>query len=128
MSLPSFAVEALKAHRRRQQSEEKVAAGDEWKETGFVFTRPDGAPLDDSVVRKELRKVLKAAELPIIRFHDLRHSAASLMLAQKVQPRVVMEILGHSQISLTLNTYSHVIPALEKEAAAEMDKLFSGAK
>jgi integrase len=57
------------------------------------------------------------------RFHDLRHSCASLLLAQNVAPRVVMELLGHSQISLTMNTYSHVLPELKREAAAQMEAL-----
>jgi integrase len=64
--------------------------------------------------------LLKKAGLPDIRFHDLRHTAASLLLVQGVQPRVVMETLGHSQISLTMNTYSHVMPVLQRETAEKM--------
>jgi integrase len=67
--------------------------------------------------------LLRSAELPAIRFHDLRHTAATLLLAQGVDPRTIMETLGHSQISLTLNTYSHVLPSLQKEAATKMDAL-----
>lgn len=70
-------------------------------------------------------RILKNAGLPRQRFHDLRHAAASLLLAQGVNPRVVMEILGHSQISLTLNTYSHVIPSLQREAASRMDAVLT---
>jgi integrase len=69
---------------------------------------------------RRFQKILKDAELPRQRFHDLRHAAASLRLAQGVNPRVVMEILGHSQISLTLNTYSQ-IPSLQREAVSRMD-------
>jgi integrase len=58
-----------------------------------------------------------------VRFHDLRHTAATLLLAQGVDPRTIMETLGHSQISLTLNTYSHVLPALQRRAATEMDAI-----
>ena len=65
--------------------------------------------------------MLKASGVPEVRFHDLRHTAATLLLAQGVNPRVIMETLGHSQISLTLNTYSHVLPALQVEAAAKID-------
>jgi integrase len=68
---------------------------------------------------------LARAGLPRQRFHDLRHACASLLLAQGVSPRVVMELLGHSQITLTLNTYSHVMPGLQAEAAARMDGLLS---
>jgi integrase len=64
--------------------------------------------------------------LPDIRFYDLRHTCASLLLAQGIHPRVVMEILGHSQISLTMNTYTHVVPQLQNQAAGLMDDLLSG--
>jgi integrase len=66
---------------------------------------------------------LRSADLPSIRFHDLRHTCASLLLAQGVHPRVIMETLGHSQISLTLDTYAHVLPTLQAEAAQKMDDL-----
>jgi integrase len=68
---------------------------------------------------------LKAADLPFIRFHDLRHTAATLLLAQGVDPRTIMETLGHSQISLTLNTYSHVLPSLQADAAAKIDAILT---
>jgi integrase len=61
-----------------------------------------------------------------MRFHDLRHSCATLLLVQGVSPRVVMEILGHSQINVTMNTYSHVLPALQRDAAARLDELLTG--
>lgn len=64
--------------------------------------------------------------MPHIRFHDLRHTCASLLLAQGVHPRVAMDILGHSQISLTMNSYSHVVPARQREAAGRMDVLVAG--
>jgi integrase len=67
----------------------------------------------------------RKAGLPYRRFYDLRHTCATLLLVQGVHPRVVMEILGHSQISLTMNTYSHVVPALQKEAASRMDELLT---
>jgi len=63
-----------------------------------------------------------------IRFHDLRHSCATLLLVQGVAPRVVMEILGHSEIAMTMNTYSHVVPDLQREAANRMDSLLSGTR
>ncbi len=70
--------------------------------------------------------MLKAAGVPDIRFHDLRHTAATLRLVQGVDPRTTMATLGHSQISLTLNTYTHVLPALKGEAAAKMDAILAG--
>jgi len=63
--------------------------------------------------------------LPDLRFHDLRHTAATLMLQQEINPKVVQERLGHSDISLTLNTYSHVLPSMQEEAAQKMDELFT---
>jgi integrase len=66
---------------------------------------------------RQFKQLLARADLPPVRLHDLRHAAASLLLAQNVPPRVVMEILGHSQIALTMNTYSHVAPEVSREAA-----------
>jgi integrase len=69
--------------------------------------------------------MLVGANVPKVRFHDLRHTSATLLLAQGVDPRTIMETLGHSQISLTLNTYSHVLPTLKAEAAAKLDAILS---
>jgi integrase len=90
-----------------------------------VFTTSIGTPLDGTNVTHRLQTILQAADLPRLRFHDLRHACASLLLAQGVHPRVVMEQLGHSQISLTLNTYSHVLPSLQAEAAQRMEELLA---
>ena len=75
-----------------------------------MFTTAEGTPLDARNVTREFQALLKAAAVPRVRFHDLRHTAATLLLSQGVDPRTIMETLGHSQISLTLNTYSHVLP------------------
>lgn len=122
--LPAFAVNALHEHRKRQLRE-RLWAGSRWQEGGFVFTSTIGTPLDGSNVTHRLQRLLRDAGLPKQRFHDLRHSAASLLLVQGVHARVVMEMLGHSQISLTLNTYSHVIPSLQEEAAQRMQELLA---
>lgn len=74
---------------------------------------------------KRFQETLRGAGLPRITFHALRHTTASLLLAQGAHPRVVMELLGHSQISLTMNTYSHVIPALQREAADRMNAILA---
>ena len=79
--------------------------------------------MDGVAVTRRFKAFVAMAGLPDQRFYDLRHACASLHLAQGVAPRVVMETLGHSQISLTLNTYSHVIPALGREAADRMDAM-----
>ena len=125
LALPSVLQTALRAHRARQL-EERLRAGSTWQETGFVFTTPIGMPLDGANVSRAFHRALEAAGLPRQRFHDLRHAAASLMLAQGVPARVVMEALGHSQISLTMNLYSHVVPALLQDAADKMDAALGG--
>jgi integrase len=79
--------------------------------------------LDGSVVTHQFHRLLDQAGLPQRRFHDLRHSCATLLLVQGVSPRVVMDVLGHSQIGLTMNTYGHVIPEMRREAAQRMDEL-----
>jgi integrase len=109
------------AHRRRQL-EERLFVGSRWRDSGFVFTTSIGTPLDGPKVTRAFQRVLEKAGLPRIRFHDLRHSAASLMGAQGVPARVIMETLGHSTITVTLNTYSHVLDEARQEAADAMDK------
>jgi integrase len=95
-----------------------------WQDTGLVFTNPNGGPLEPITLHRDYKRLLKAAKLPPeTRFHDLRHSAASLLLAQGVQLRVIMELLGHSSISLTANTYSHVMPAAMREVADKMESI-----
>lgn len=120
LDLPTSLVAILRTHRARQL-EERLVAGDQWVDTNLVFSTPLGGPLIGTQVTKHLQRLAQAAEIPALRFHDLRHTCATLLLAQQVPARVVMELLGHSQISLTMNLYSHVIPALRKEAAERME-------
>jgi len=122
IAMPQSIVAALKDHRQRQLAE-KGLAGTRWEENGLVFTTPLGRPVDATRVSKEFHDHLKRAGLPQRRFHDLRHSCATLLLVQGVSPRVVMDVLGHSQIAMTMNTYSHVIPELRRQAADRMDEL-----
>ena len=121
---PAIVPDALREHRRRQLREH-LLAGSRWHDDpcDLVFTTTVGTPMDGVAVTRRFKAVVAAAGLPDQRFHDLRHACASLLLAQGVAPRVVMETLGHSQISLTLNTYNHVIPALGREAADRMDAM-----
>jgi integrase len=81
--------------------------------------------LEPRNVTRKFHVLLASAQLPAVRFHDLRHTAATLLLAQGVDLRTIMEILGHSQISLTLNTYGHVLPALQVDAAAQLDAILT---
>jgi len=121
--LPAIAVAALRRHQQRQ-SEARFRPGPPWE--GLVFTSGVGTPVSQRNLIRSFKILLRHAGLPqAIRFHDLRHSCASLLLAQGVSPRTIMETLGHSQIGLTLNTYSHVVPSLQRDAADVMDRLLS---
>ncbi len=121
--IPKIAVTALKAHRARQAAE-RLAAGPEWNEWGgLVFTTDKGQPLNGSVLSHRFKQILKDAGLRIMRFHDLRHTCATLLLAQGLDPKLVQEFLGHSEIGTTLNVYSHVLPEQRGETAARMDAL-----
>jgi integrase len=122
LALPASIARALREHRDRQTHERSLASGT-WSETGLVFTTPTGRPIDATRISKDFHRHLERAGLPQRRFHDLRHSCATLLLVQGVSPRVVMEVLGHSQISLTMNTYTHVLPELRRQAADRMDEL-----
>ncbi|MFQ5348679.1 MAG: tyrosine-type recombinase/integrase, partial [Rhodothalassiaceae bacterium] len=95
---------------------ERLLAGERRQEHGLVFTTTIGTPIDGRKINGYFKSILARAGLSPKRFHDLRHTCASLLLAQGVHPRVVMDILGHSTIGLTMNSYSHVIPALQQEA------------
>lgn len=124
VDLAGFAEAALRAHRVRQL-EERLSAGSGWRETDLVFCTTIGTALDGRNVSRHFERILAAADLPRIRFHDLRHTCASLMLAQGEHARTIMEVLGHSQISLTMNTYAHVMPAVKKDAAKRLDALLA---
>jgi len=123
--LPASILQGLRDH-RRQQVEERLASGGEWKESGFVFTTPEGLPLEGTTVTRHFHRHLDRAGLEQRRFHDLRHSCATLLLVQGVSPRVVMDVLGHSEIAMTMNTYSHVVPELRRDAADRMEELLNG--
>lgn len=115
---------ALRAHEKRQDCERRVA-GDTWTECGLVFCTMTGSPLDAGSVSHTKDRALERAKLPRVRTHDFRHSAATYLLSQGVHPKVVQELLGHSSIALTMNTYSHVLPTLHKEVADHMDRLYT---
>lgn len=120
--IPASIIERLHDHERRQVAE-RLWAGSKWTDSGLVFTNRCGGPLPARNLIREFHKSLEAAGIPRIRFHDLRHSCATLLLVQGVSPRVVMEILGHSEIGMTMDTYSHVVPELQREAADKMESL-----
>lgn len=119
--LPIKTVEALRFLQSTQRDVRR-SAGKEWHDLGFCFTTSSGRPLDQRDVLRSFRRILRKAKLPRMRFHDLRHSCASLLLAEGISPRVVMETLGHSRIAVTMDTYAHVMPALQRDAADAMDR------
>jgi len=107
------------------QFQEKSQLGDNWQENDLMFPSAVGTPADHRNLYRDFKKILKIAELPDMRFHDLRHTAATLMLEQGIHPKVVQERLGHADITLTLNTYSHVLPSMQEAAAKKMDTLLN---
>lgn len=122
INLPQVAISALGAHLVRQ-AEEKQFAGARWVETGMVFTTRIGTMLDRRNLLRAFYGIVKNSGMRKFRFHDLRHSAATLLLVQGVHPRAVMELLGHSDFATTMNIYSHVIPAVKKDVADQMDAI-----
>ncbi len=119
--VPEQTLAALKTRRRTQRGE-RIAAGASWVDSGLVFTTYAGGPLEPRNVNRSWYGIRAKVGLDQVRLHDLRHSCASFLLAAGASPRTVMKTLGHSQISLTMNTYAHVLPELERtavDAAAE---------
>jgi integrase len=125
VSLQPTVMEVLKTH-KVNQARERLLAGEAYVNNALVFATPLGAPVDPSNLSKAFRRLLKSARLPRVRFHDLRHTHASLMLKAGVHPKIVSERLGHSAIGITLDTYSHVLPNLQKEAARKLDEQLFG--
>jgi integrase len=115
----------LKRH-RSAQLEDRMRAGEMWIDTGRVFTREDGSDLRPGSVSGAFDRRAKAAPVPTLRLHDLRHTHATLMLAAGVHPKVVQERLGHSSIEVTMDLYSHVTPGMQEDAAARVGELVLG--
>ena len=125
ISIPKVAVTAL----GRQETEIrqlKAAMGEEWVEGDFVFPSAKGTPLDVSNVLHRFQKVSVAAGLPKLRFYDLRHTHASLLIAGGMHPKLIAERLGHASIKLTMDTYGHLFEVSDREASAARDRLFGG--
>ena len=123
--LPAICVATLQEHQRRQDAE-RLLAGGKWREHDLIFCTKSGTPLDATNVRRYVMALLRRAGIADMRYYDLRRSAASLMAARGVPARVAMEILGHSDIRLTMNVYTHVLDESKRLAADAMDRLFGG--
>jgi integrase len=124
IALPPQLVAALKAH-RAAQLHERMTAGPAWHDGDFVWCQSNGRPIGNHADWDEWRTLLKAAGIRQVRVHDARHTAATLLLAQGVDQRVVMEILGHSQISMT-SKYAHVLPQVMTDAAERIGRALWG--
>ncbi len=123
--LPSSLRRALLIHRDAQEGE-RAQLEDLWQQNDLVFAQHDGRPIDPGADYKAWKALLARAEVRDARLHDARHTAATLLLQQGVPARVAMQVLGHSQITLTLGTYSHVVPELAAEAARQMERALWG--
>ena len=126
---PAVVLDALR-QLRQQQRRDRLRAGARWRPLAgmddLVFTSRTGHPLHPASVRRDFLALLTRGGLPARRLHDLRHSCATLLLAQGVQPRVVASALGHTDVRLTLQTYAHVLPDLQRDAAQKMQQALTG--
>ncbi len=123
VDLPALAVTALERH-RILQAEERTLAGDQWEEKGFVFTSGKGAPINTANALNLFPDICREACLPEIRFYDLRHWHAALLIHEGVHAKKIAERLGHSSNKLTMDTYGHLFEGSGRESAERMDRLF----
>lgn len=123
--LPTFVSDALRAH-RTQQRKERLVAGSRWVDSGHVFATSIGTPIEAAAVTRAFQAALRRADLPRSRFHDLRHAAATFLLAQGMTLEDVKNLLGHSSITLTSNTYGHVREQRQRQVATAMDAVLGG--
>ena len=121
--LPQFVIDALKQH-RLHQIEARLQVGTVWIDRDLVFCNTNGDYFPLTSLDYQFHKLLQEAGLPRIRFHDLRHSAATILLTMGIHPKLVQELLGHSQIHMTLDTYSHVLPSMQREMMNKLNDVF----
>lgn len=122
VDLGSRAIEVLRRHYQHQHVE-RMAAGEHWIESGLIFTNSNGGPIHPRNLLRDFKMLLRHTGLPMIRFHDLRHTAASLMLNHGTPVLVVSRRLGHAKPSITLDVYGHLLPRMQAEAAEMLDEL-----
>jgi integrase len=121
VQLTDTAVEALRGHLARQM-EQIERLGDLYKDQGLVFATHNGTLVNPTNLRKRsFAPLLEKAGLPHIRFHDLRHTCATLLLSSNINPKIVSEMLGHANIAITLDTYSHVLPTMQENATRALE-------
>jgi integrase len=123
VELDPATIAVLRAHRKRQAAE-RLAFGAGYRDHGRVFTRPGGEPLNPDAVSIQFKRRAARLGLPPIRFHDLRHGWATMALEAGEHPKVVAEQLGHASVRVTLDTYSHVTPGVQREAVTRVASRF----
>lgn len=117
---------AILKDQRKKYKKQKLAAGADYKDHDLVICTKIGTPINPRNLLRTFYSLMKKADVPKIRFHDLRHTVARLMLSRNINPKVVKEILGHSDIRVTLDTYSHVLPSVHKETAKQYGSMLFG--
>jgi integrase len=120
VALPVLAVQALRKH-RAEQARLRLKLGPRYNAAELVCCRIDGRPLHPQTVTQEFLKLISDSKIPRVRFHDLRHTHATILLSRGVHPKIVSERLGHSTVGITLDTYSHVLPGMQEKAAMKID-------
>lgn len=125
IALSSSVITALRTHRAIQE-EERRRMGNAWEDHQLVFSTQLGRPLSARNIYRAFQGILEKAAVSRVRFHDLRHTAATLLLAGRVNPKVVSEMLGHATVAITLDIYSHVLPDMQQDAAAILERVLFG--
>ena len=120
VALPGIAIQVLRRH-RTEQAQERLKLGPAYEDNDLICPRPDGSPWPPDSLSTAFASLIRRSDLPRIRFHDLRHSHATQLLRHGIHPKVVSERLGHSKVGITLDTYSHVLPGMQEEAASKVD-------
>jgi integrase len=124
VTLSQAAIEALRLHRKIQLEQRMI--NPEWKEQNLVFPGPNGDVIRRSVLYQSYARLLRREGFPALSFHSLRHTTASLLLEAGDPHKSVQELLGHANISMTMDTYSHITPKLKTDTAQKMDGLLRG--
>lgn len=125
ISLPLFLIEMLKQH-RVQQREQRFKVGDGWENRDLVFPDLQGGYFNSNYLLRVFKKLLLEAGVPHMHIHDLRHSAATILLGMGVNMKAVQELLGHSDIAITLGLYSHLLPNMQQDVVNKWDDAFGG--
>jgi integrase len=126
VALPAFIRPYLERGLADQTARREAAVAG-WNEQGLIVCTDEGQPVNPDTLSSAWRRLLRQARMPAVRFHDLRHAHATLMLLQGVHPKVVSERLGHASVGITLDTYSHVLPSMQESAVRAFDELFGAA-